>query len=138
MSVTLIDFKCEKCNYSWEHCFTSKKSIVNTLDCPECNQKAMRLWNTTNFIHPTNSSMYGKYEPCFGEVVESRSHKQALLKKYGVIESSDPVGGSRCYRADDHAPALSALDKDIEILPGTDKDSLPAAEWISSPDDAKE
>ena len=71
-------------------------------------------------------------------MVESRSQKQPVIKKYGVIESSDPVGGARCYRADDHAPALSALDKDIEILPGTDKDSLPAAEWISSPDDAKE
>ena len=139
MSVTLVDFKCENCNYSWEHCFTSKGDIVNALECSECSHRALRMWNTTNFIHPTHSSMYGKYEPCFGEYVESRSHKQALLKKYGVVESSDPVGGSRCYRSDDHKPALSALDTEITFDKGTNAGgTIPEANWVSAPDDAKE
>ncbi len=138
--ITLIDFKCEECDHEWEHCFSKKDDIVNSLKCPECNNQALRVWSSMNWIHPTHSSMYGKFEPCFGEVVESRSHKQELLKKYDVIESSDPVGGSRCYRTDDHKPALSHLDKEIEFLPtGTEASGpVPEATWISSPDDAKE
>ncbi len=138
MSITLVDFKCEPCDLTWEHVFEKKTDIVNELPCTECGETALRLWGVTNFIHTTHSSMYGKYEPCFGEVVESRSHKQQLLKKYGVVESSDPVKGSRCYRTDDHAPALSALDKDIQITNGTSGKSLPKGNWMSAPDNAKE
>lgn len=136
--ITLIDFKCNHCNHKWEHCFTKKDDIVNALECPECSHVAFREWHNVNFIHPSKSSMYGRYEPCFGEYVENRSHKQKLLKKYGVTESSDPVGGSRCYRTTDHAPALSALDRDIEILPGTSNGSVPKVEWTSLPDDTRE
>ena len=41
--------------------------------------------------------MYGKYHPGFGEVVESYSHKQRLLKKYNCIEAADSVGGSKTH-----------------------------------------
>ena len=138
MAITLVDFKCEQCDLTWEHVFEKKADIVNELPCKNCGVTALRLWGVTNFIHTTHSSMYGRYEPCFGEVVESRSHKQQLLKKYNVIESSDPVKGSRCYRTDDHAPALSALDKDIQITNGTSGKSLPKGNWMSAPDNAKE
>ena len=138
MAITLVDFKCEPCDLTWEHVFEKKADIVNELPCKNCGVTALRLWGVTNFIHTTHSSMYGRYEPCFGEVVESRSHKQQLLKKYNVIESSDPVKGSRCYRTDDHAPALSALDKDIQITNGTRGESIPKASWMSAPDNAKE
>jgi len=45
--------------------------------------------------------MYGKFHAGFGQVVESYSHKQELLKKYNVTESSDKVGGSTCHITSD-------------------------------------
>lgn len=95
--ITLIDFKCD-CGHEWEHLFRTKADIVNYLPCPECAQEAHRVWTAGNFIHPTHSSQYGKMQPAFGEVVRDYAHKQELLKKYDVIESSDPVGGSRCRK----------------------------------------
>jgi len=45
--------------------------------------------------------MYGKFHAGFGEVVESYSHKQQLLKKYNVTESADKMGGSTCHITSD-------------------------------------
>ena len=113
--MTLIDFKCEQCGHTWEHLFRNHTDIVNTVPCEQCNQPARRLWNQTNFIHSTRSSMYGKWEPCFAEVVRDYGHKQELLKKYGVIESSDRVGGSNCYRdLAPETPAAAALADQVE------------------------
>jgi hypothetical protein len=59
------------------------------------------IFVTSNFIHNSHSGMYGKFHAGFGEVVESYSHKQELLKKYNVTESADSVGGSRCHIGSD-------------------------------------
>ena len=96
--MTLIDFKCDYCNYEWENLFKTKKEIKNSITCSQCSRKADRVWNTMNFLNLTNGAMYGRYEPAFGEVVRDYGHKQQLLKKYGVIESSDRSGGSNCYK----------------------------------------
>lgn len=61
-------------------------------------------------FNPNNSAMYGKYHPGFGEVCESYSHKQQLLKKYNCIEAADSVGGSKTheypeeYQGPNHGP----------------------------------
>jgi hypothetical protein len=71
--------------------------VRRTIDCDQCDEQAAMLFITSNFIHNSHSSMYGKFHAGFGEVVESYSHKQELLKKYNVVESADSVGGSRCH-----------------------------------------
>jgi hypothetical protein len=59
------------------------------------------IFVTSNFIHNSHSGMYGKFHAGFGQVVESYSHKQELLKKYNVTESADSVGGSRNHISSD-------------------------------------
>ena len=53
--------------------------------CVQCNAEMQihygRIVGMAQF-NPHNPSMYGKYHPGFGEVCESYSHKQQLLKKY--------------------------------------------------------
>ena len=83
---------------------------------PECtvcgldmNVHFGRVVGMTNF-NPHNPAMYGKYHPGFGEVCESYSHKQQLLKKYNCIEAADSVGGSKTpeypeeYQGPAHGP----------------------------------
>lgn len=66
--------------------------------CPECGQPQVQWYHgKRNGIHLSHSGMYGKFNPGLGEVVHSYGHKQALLKKYDLVESSDRTGGSRSY-----------------------------------------
>ena len=99
--IFLVDMKCDDCGAIFEHCVTSQKEMTFDLKTGcACGAEAKRKIGGTrqNHIHTTHSSQYGKYEPCFGEYVESYSHRKELLRKYNVTEASDPVGGSRCHR----------------------------------------
>ena len=68
--------------------------------CVQCNAEMQihygRIVGMAQF-NPHVASMYGKYHPGFGEVCESYSHKQQLLKKYNCIEAADNVGGSKTH-----------------------------------------
>ena len=68
--------------------------------CVKCNVEMQihygRIVGMAQF-NPHAASMYGKYHPGFGEVCESYSHKQQLLKKYNCIEAADNVGGSKTH-----------------------------------------
>jgi hypothetical protein len=68
--------------------------------CVQCNTEMQihygRIVGMAQF-NPHVASMYGKYHPGFGEVCESYSHKQQLLKKYNCIEAADNVGGSKTH-----------------------------------------
>ena len=85
----------------------------NAPECVVCglemNVHFGRVVGMTKF-NPHNPAMYGKYHPGFGEVCESYSHKQQLLKKYGCIEAADSVGGSKApeypeeYQGPNHGP----------------------------------
>ena len=72
-------------------------NIKRKIKCDQCEKDANMLFIKSNFIHNSHSGMYGKFYAGFGQVVESYSHKQELLKKFNVRESADPVGGSRCH-----------------------------------------
>ena len=121
MALTFVDFKCDNaggCGHEWEHSFLAKSDISDAIPCEKCTRLARRLWTWNTHIHATHSSRYGKYEPAFGEFVTSYSHKQELLKKYNVEESSDSVGGSRCYRdlLPDKPALSSALSSEISFV----------------------
>lgn len=71
--------------------------------------------------------MYGKFHAGFGQVVESYSHKQELLKKYNVSESADSVGGSRSHISSDVTnPAPSNTDP--AFFGNTPEEAVAAAE----------
>ena len=92
------DFECKKCGTSQEDVgFASHTEVQRHVPCKACDGKANMVFSKSNALHQNHSSMYGKYHAGFGCVVESYSHKQQLLKKYNVVESSAAVGGSRCH-----------------------------------------
>ena len=90
------DYECEDGHRQIDVANDSSK-VRRTIKCDQCNKRAAMLFIKSNFIHNSHSNMYGKFHAGFGEVVESYSHKQELLKKYNVTESADAVGGSRCH-----------------------------------------
>jgi len=58
-----------------------------------------------NFIDGQRPSMYGeggtgKYHPGLGKIIHSYDEKNRELKKQGVIEAADPIGGSRSVLGD--------------------------------------
>ena len=115
------DFKCIECGnidkdifywYSWLEDQIrpgTEESPVYEVQCSihGCQHTGMiqHYGTDRNFIDFDNPSMYGtthrgKYHPGFGEEVTSYGHKNQLLKKYGCIEASDSIGGSRTVMGD--------------------------------------
>tara|TARA_R110002020_G_scaffold210755_2_gene417014 strand:+ start:383 stop:784 length:402 start_codon:yes stop_codon:yes gene_type:complete len=106
------DFECDTCGRFHEDVtFANHKAITRAIACEECGEEATMRFKTNNLIHHDHSGMYGQYHYGLGEVVRNYSHKQELLKKYNVVESSDSVGGSRCHRS-------SALSEEKPTLEG--------------------
>ena len=96
------DYECEKCEHRQiDVPSDTHAKIRRTIQCTECNGTARMSFVTSNHINSQHSGMYGKFHAGFGQVVESYSHKQELLKKYNVTESADAVGGSRCHITND-------------------------------------
>lgn len=100
--MVLHDYECEKCNHRQiDVPSATHAQIQRIIPCNQCDGTARMIFVTSNFIHNSHSSMYGKFHAGFGQVVESYSHKQELLKKYNVTESADSVGGSRNHISSD-------------------------------------
>jgi DNA-directed RNA polymerase subunit RPC12/RpoP len=94
----LHDYECQACGGFYEDVWFHKSAdVLKAIRCDDCGEDAPMVFRVTNGIHYDHSGMYGKYHAGFGCVVESYSHKQKLLKQYNVVESSDPVGGSRSH-----------------------------------------
>ena len=120
------DYFCAKCG-------TEKCDIIT--GAPQCCGKPMsinfgRITGPAKF-NPNASSMYGKYHPGFGCVVENYSHKQRLLKKFDVIEAADPVKGSRFH---ERPPGYQGPGK--EIIPQKEEPKQLGG-WINGPEDIK-
>ena len=96
------DYECEKCEHRQiDVPSDTHAKIRRTIQCTECDGTAQMIFVTSNHINSQHSGMYGKFHAGFGQVVESYSHKQELLKKYNVTESADAVGGSKCHITND-------------------------------------
>ena len=96
------DFECDSCGHNMiDVAFSTHKTIKREIACAECGESASMRFRKNNLIHHDHSGMYGKYHAGFGQVVKNYSHKQELMKKYNVVESSDAVGGSRNHITSD-------------------------------------
>ena len=120
------DYFCAKCG-------AEKCDIIT--GAPQCCGQAMgihygRITGPAKF-NPNAASMYGKYHPGFGCIVEDYSHKQRLLKKFDVIEAADPVKGSRQH---ERPPGYQGPGK--EIVPQKEE-SKQLGGWINGPEDIK-
>tara|TARA_R100001530_G_scaffold97948_2_gene68101 strand:+ start:1565 stop:1978 length:414 start_codon:yes stop_codon:yes gene_type:complete len=103
--IRLWDFFCGSCNKSYRD-WPCEGKIPQTIEC-KCGKQAEWGRQKTNHIHRSHSSMYGKYEPGLGQVVESYEHKRQLMKEMDLQESSDPSGGSRSYRPEEQPARAS-------------------------------
>lgn len=97
--IRLWDFHCIHCSKEYRD-WPSEGKIPKTILC-ECGHRAEWGQQKTNHLHRSHSSMYGKFEPGLGQVVESYEHKKKLMKEMDLQESSDPTGGSRNYRPEE-------------------------------------
>ena len=79
------DYECEKCEHRQiDVPSDTHAKIRRTIQCTECDGTARMIFVTSNHINSQHSGMYGKFHAGFGQVVESYSQKQELLKKYNV------------------------------------------------------
>ena len=109
----------ETCNCGQHHQDTviTQDKVPQKHKC-KCGRRVGWMLMKANHIHATTSALYGRYEPGLGQVVESYTHKKSLMKKYGVQESSDPVGGSRCHQKEEpaaHKPSNSTWMHDPDL-----------------------
>ncbi len=116
--MAIHDYRCTVCEHTERDIFFKAGEIPRHRTCAACAGawwkrlwlavlklcRASLPWQTSAQIfdqaclaqiHNDKSSMYGKWHPQFGEVLQSYSHKQELMKKYGLEEIEDPVDGNR-------------------------------------------
>lgn len=96
----VYDYYCTECGAVEEDLYFTVDSKPERRDCPKCGEHTQEHYFGSKRraqVHHDHSSMYGKYHPGFGMVVESYAHKQQLLRKYDSIEAADPVKGSRSH-----------------------------------------
>ena len=110
------DFQCLTCETVFEvsnivpstvekhKCGKDENGPLYKANCPTCREKTVQrqfyAQGPRNFIHTTHSSMYGKYHHGLGMYIHDKAHKERELKKRGLIEAHDPVGGSRTMMGD--------------------------------------
>lgn len=121
--MVFLDYKCDACGtVQTDVLFRKSDDITRQIAC-KCGHKARRLYSGGNHIHPSHSSLYGKYEPALDMVVKDYSHKQRLMREYQITEANDTVKGSRNDRAEKH-----------KAIKQRAQEGKPSS-WVSSPND---
>jgi hypothetical protein len=99
------DLSCRKCGHLEESfIFASSKSLKEDEAaevCPSCGERdnfriTFELGGRIGQIDVNNAEMYGKPWHSFGgRIVKDYAHKMRLMKRFGMIEAGDSVGGSK-------------------------------------------
>ena len=117
------DWYCKSCNHKEKDVWYFTSQLPKKRKCKNCLGKTMEQdfgQKCRNQIHLTHSSLYGKFEPGVAEYINSYGDKQRIMKKYNIVESNDPVKGSRCHR----------------ITPP--ESPTPLSDWADAPNNAQE
>jgi|TARA_R110000824_G_scaffold7209_1_gene32620 hypothetical protein len=93
------DYYCPSCSAEQKDVISSSsKAVKKSIPCGECSGvMQINFGAKRNFIKE-DSSMYGQYYVGFGRKINSYGDKRQALRELNLVESSDPVGGSRCLR----------------------------------------
>lgn len=95
----LHDYKCSACGHTERNLYFPITDVPKVRECPECKAAESRqIFDQFGRaqIHLHNPTLYNdRIHPQFGVPIRSYNEKLALMKKYGVEEASDPVGGNR-------------------------------------------
>lgn len=90
MNLRLWDFQCDACGHRYNGEPIMSEKVPKTIKCSQDGCKGRASWSSggkQNHIHETNSRLgYGQFDPQFGCVVESYSHKKQLMRQMGLEE----------------------------------------------------
>lgn len=92
------DYKCTDCGNVERDLVYKASEVPRVRKCGACGKrKSEQVFDQFGKaqIHNDHSSMYGKWHPQYGGVIESYSHKRELMKQYNWEEGDDPIGGNR-------------------------------------------
>ena len=117
----IYDYSCDECNHEEPDLYFTLKNLPKVRTCGACGAKkstqhfagVKRLAQITS-----GSSMYGVEQPCVGVTFNSYEEKVKYLKENNLIETNDPVGGSR-YKGQEPPPKPRQ-----------------SADWVSEPEEA--
>jgi len=125
MNLRLWDFQCDACGHRYNGEPITAAKTPKTIKCRQEGCKGRASWASggkQNHIHETNSRLgYGKFDPQFGCVVESYSHKKKLMRQMGLMEKKhysleeikeEQYYGERAKREDVSKHVVSAEELD--------------------------
>jgi putative FmdB family regulatory protein len=113
----IYDYRCSACGHEEKDLYFAIAALPKKRPCASCGKrKSTQDFRGERLAQITSaSSMYGIEQPGTGVVFENYEHKKRWLKENNMMETNDPIGGSRCKRK--------------EPPPRVD----PPAEWIDLP-----
>lgn len=95
--LVLHDYECPAGHRQEDVLHTTGK-VPATIRCQACRKRARRVISRrSNFVkfQRDAGTMYGRFDPQFGCVVENYEQRQALMRQKGMIDADDAVGGDR-------------------------------------------
>ena len=98
--LVLHDYECAAGHRQNDVAHERTRGVPKTIRCnaPGCRLRASKVfngWNSASKFNRTGGRLYGRFDPQFGCVVESYEQRQALMKRYGMIDADDAVRGDR-------------------------------------------
>lgn len=97
----IYDFECVKCGNVEEDLYMEVKNLPRKKKCAACGKIAsqQRFRGQKRLAQITSgNSMYGIEQPAVGVTFNSYEEKMKYLREHNLMETNDPVGGSRSKR----------------------------------------
>jgi putative FmdB family regulatory protein len=105
----IYDYACSACGHKEPDLYFSLSELPKVRACGSCGKKkstqhfagVKRLGQITS-----SASMYGVWQPAVGRVFNSYEEKKKYLKEHNLIETNDPIKGSRSKRREEPTVGL--------------------------------
>lgn len=97
----IYDYRCDKCGHEEHDLYFRVSDLPAKKKCAFCGKLASRqLFAGQKRLGQITSgnSMYGIEQPAVGVVFNSYEEKVKYLREHNLMETNDPVGGSRSKR----------------------------------------
>lgn len=96
----IYNYRCWHCENEEKNLYFSIKDLPKARKCSECGKKESKqdFRGTRDAQITSNSSIYGIWQPAAGRSFANYSEKKQWLRENNLMETGDPVGGSRNKR----------------------------------------
>ena len=114
----IYNYRCFSCDHEEKDLYFTIKDLPRARECSECGKVESKqdFRGTRDAQITSTSSMYGVWQPAAGRAFANYEEKKKWLKENNLMETNDPVGGSRNKRRE---------------APPTPRES---AQWIDNPE----